>query len=47
MFFQGEGDVKLNMYCFLNGVDVNPGKQTMYHMCKTWLKRYMVGGYGG
>ena len=27
------------MTCFLKGVGINPGKQTMYHMCKTWLKK--------
>ena len=38
--FQGEGVVKFELfYSFLNGVGVNPGRQTMYHMCKTWLKK--------
>ena len=21
------------------GVGINPGKQTVYHMCKTWLQK--------
>ena len=24
---------------YIAGVGVNPGKQTVYHMCKTWLKK--------
>ena len=35
--FQGEGVLLMN--CFLKGVSINPGKQTVYHMCKTWLKK--------
>ena len=23
----------------LDGVGVNPGRQTVYHMCKTWLQK--------
>ena len=26
-------------YCVLRGVGINPGKQTMSHMCKTWLQK--------
>ena len=25
------------------GVGVNPGKQTVYHMCKTWLQKVQGG----
>ena len=33
---------------FQNGMGVNPGKQTVYHMCKTWLKKVHGGWvYGG
>ena len=32
---------------FLNGVGVNPGRQTMYHMCKTWLKKEQGGWVWG
>ena len=32
---------------YLRGVGINPGKQTVYHMCKTWLQRYTVGGIWG
>ena len=35
--FQGEGVLLMN--CFLKEVGVNPGKQTVYHMCKTWLQK--------
>ena len=24
---------------YMYGVGVNPGRQTMYHMCKTWLQK--------
>ena len=43
--FQGEG--VLLMICFLKGVGINPGKQTVYHMCKTWLKKVHGGIRGG
>ena len=23
----------------LDGVGINPGRQTVYHMCKTWLQK--------
>ena len=26
-------------YYFLNGAGINPGRQTVYHMCKTWLRK--------
>ena len=32
----------LRTFCellYIAGVGVNPGKQTVYHMCKTWLKK--------
>ena len=42
MFFRGEGVVDertvVNMW-----VGVNPGKQTMYYMCKTWLQKVHSG----
>ena len=32
------------------GVDINPGRQTVYHMCKTWLQKvhggWEIGGGG-
>ena len=27
----------------LRGVGINPGKQTVYHMCKTWLQKVYSG----
>ena len=24
---------------YIAGVGVNPGEQTVYHMCKTWLQK--------
>ena len=33
--------------CFLNGVGINPGRQTVYHMCKTWLKKVHGGWVWG
>ena len=44
--FQGEGGV-VNELLYIAGVGVNPGEQTVYYMCKTWLQRYMVGGIWG
>ena len=35
---------------YIAGVVVNPGKNTVYHMCKTWLKEVHSGwemGGGG
>ena len=28
---------------YIAGVGVNPGEQTMYHMCKTWLQKVHSG----
>ena len=36
-FSGGEGVV--NELLYIAGVGVNPGKQTMYYMCKTWLQK--------
>ena len=47
--FQGEGVFLMCFMCVLvyNGildrVGINPGKQTMYHMCKTWLQKVHSG----
>ena len=46
--FQGEGVLLTNcFYCifilYIAGVGVNPGKQTVYHMCKTWLQKVHSG----
>ena len=24
---------------YIEGVGINPGRQTVYHMCKTWLQK--------
>ena len=32
---------------YIAGVGVNPGKQTVYHMCKTWLKKVHGGRVRG
>ena len=48
--FQGEGVVKFvrTVLLFCKRVGINLGKQTVYHMCKTWLKKVHGGwGYGG
>ena len=43
--FQGEGVFLMCFVCvllyngILDGVGINPGRQTMYHMCKTWLQK--------
>ena len=29
---------------YIAGVGINPGKQTVYHMCKTWLQKVHCGG---
>ena len=31
------------MSCFLKGVGINPGRQTVYHMHKSWLKKVHSG----
>ena len=28
---------------YIAGVDVNPGRQTVHHMCKTWLQKVHSG----
>ena len=40
--FQGEGGV-VNELLYIAGVGINPGKQNMYHMCKTWLQKVHSG----
>ena len=42
--FQGEGVLCTTV--FLDGVGINPGKQTVYHI-RPGCKRYMVGGIWG
>ena len=42
--FQGEG--VLCTMVFLDGVGINPGKQTVYHI-RPGYKRYTVGGIWG
>ena len=29
----------LSVLLYIAGVGLNPGKQTVYHMCKTWLQK--------
>ena len=52
--FQGEGVLLMNCFyfyfvhsiCFIlyiAGMGVNPGEQTVYHMCKTWLQKVHSG----
>ena len=46
--FQREGVLLMNcFYCifilYIGGMGINPGEQTMYHMCKTWLQKVHSG----